>query len=616
MSKVSLLDASSKTKEKPAATMEPRKPHDGPKQDAPRETFESIAFAFVLALIFRTFVAEAFVIPTGSMAPTLFGRNKDIVCTECHYKYEVGASDELDDDGYLQRRIEDSTCPNCRHQNHIRDLPVFKGDRILVNKFPYQIGTPDRWDVIVFRYPEDPQKNYIKRLVGLPGESIRIARGDVYARQGNQGEFQILRKQDPNKQKILQQLVYDDQFPPQDLLAKGWPERWQPMTRTQGVERLDGWGQEEKSWQHDSKARSFSIETSEETTWVRYQHLVADRNDWSSVEDGRDPADGPHPQLITDFCGYNAYTGGRGPNLDDDRFWVGDLTLNCTVEIKTVANSNAELVFELTEGVRRYRCRVDVNSGKATLFRNDDLAADPSSTEVEMASAATPIRGPGKYTITFANVDDRLCLWVNSSWLNSGLIPFGAGAEFTAPANRSPQESDLVPAGFAAKGVAARVSNLVLQRDIYYRAESVPNNEYDMHEQELSDSLRIRDSLTRPAEYGDYYTRNAREVTFKALSPDEFFVMGDNSPRSQDSRLWPNSRHATNRHAVPRQALLGKAFFIYWPHGIPFLNGGNGFKVLNHSVAFRDPRGKPSVDTYPEYVAPFYPQWWRWKRIR
>ena len=47
-----------------------------------RETIESIAIAFVLAFLFRTFEAEAFVIPTGSMAPTLMGRHKDVICPE------------------------------------------------------------------------------------------------------------------------------------------------------------------------------------------------------------------------------------------------------------------------------------------------------------------------------------------------------------------------------------------------------------------------------------------------------------------------------------------------------------------------------------------------------
>jgi signal peptidase I len=61
--------------------------------------------------------------------------------------------------------------------------------------------------------------------------------------------------------------------------------------------------------------------------------------------------------------------------------------------------------------------------------------------------------------------------------------------------------------------------------------------------------------------------------------------------------------------------LLGKAFFIYWPHGIPFLNNGKGFALLNHSV-YHDQRHEPVVENYPEYVFPFYPQWWRWKRIQ
>ena len=599
-----------------------RKPHHGPPQDAARETLESIAFAFVLALLFRTFVAEAFVIPTGSMAPTLFGRNKDVVCTECHYKYEVGASEELrEKDGYLVLRIDESVCPNCRHLNNIHDLPVFKGDRILVNKFPYQIRDPDRWDIVVFRYMEDPEKNYIKRLVGLPGESIRIARGDVYAKKGEEGEFQILRKQNPYKQKVLQQLVYDDRYPAVDLLAKGWPERWNPMVRSEAETALDGWKLDEQSWKRDPASRGFSIAPNEQTKWVRYQHLPPHSEDWRAVAEGTNPGNDARPQLITDFCGYNAYSVGDGRNLENDRFWVGDLTLNCTVEITSVKGSQPELTLELVEGVRRYRCRINVASGQATLFRNDDLAAAPTSptSEVEMASAPTPIRGTGKYTIAFANVDDRLCLWINSGWFNTGLIPFGSGAEFLAPANRNPQNADLTPAGFAARDIGVRVSAVVLQRDIYYRAESKANSEFDhrFDEDELPDSIQIRESLFDPAQYGEIYSQRTREVTFATLASDEFFVMGDNSPRSQDSRLWPNTRRAVNRHAVPRQALLGKAFFIYWPHGIPFLNNGQGYKLLNHGVArdARDQAGR-AIETYPEYSVPFYPQWWRWKRIR
>jgi len=586
---------------------EPSTPKKIPPQDATRETLESIAFAFVLALLFRTFIAEAFVIPTGSMAPTLFGRNKDVVCEECHYPYQVGASEEVNEDGYLLSRVRESICPNCRHKNNIFDLPVFKGDRILVNKFPYQISNPERWDVIVFRYPEDPQKNYIKRLVGLPGETIRISRGDVYARPEGQSEFAILRKENPYKQKVLQQLVYDDRYPPVDLLSKGWPERWSSVVHDDAAGSVDGWSRSDQGWKHDPKDRTFTAESSSDPQWIRYQHRVPKLHDWSSSPDGNDQSTNSSPELITDFCGYNAVS-----SHSDDRYWVGDLTLNCTVEIASVDSSqggSAELWLELVEGVRRYRCRIDLSSGKATLLRNDDLSSDAQSPSIEMASADTPVRGPGKYTLALANVDDRLCLWVNSNWLNSGLIPFGKGAEYSAPANRGSQVADLCPAGIAVKGAKARVSELVLQRDIYYRADG---RFHSRQIDEVTGMFSIRDRLSQPVEYGDLYAEKSNEATFEPLSSDEFFVMGDNSPRSLDSRLWDNGLNRRNAHAVPRQALLGKAFFIYWPHGVPFLNNGKGYKLMNHSREFAD----SSVENYPEYTFPFYPQWWRWKRIR
>jgi len=53
-------------------------------------------------------------------------------------------------------------------------------DRILVNKIKYAVGTPERWQVLVFKDPHDPSRNFIKRLVGLPGETIRIEDGEIY----------------------------------------------------------------------------------------------------------------------------------------------------------------------------------------------------------------------------------------------------------------------------------------------------------------------------------------------------------------------------------------------------------------------------------------------------
>jgi signal peptidase I len=623
----------SKTAPNPGSDPKDKKSEDkqshakhSPPQGASRETCESIAFAFVLALLFRTFAAEAFVIPTGSMAPTLLGRNKDVACPACGQQYEIGASDELDDDTgtYLVplRRIDQSVCPNCRHMHDVKPLNVFKGDRILVNKSAFQFGDPSRWDVIVFRYPEDTQKNYIKRLVGLPNEAIRIERGDVYVRRSDAGEYRIAHKQDPEKQKLLQQLVNDDRHPPRELLALGWPESWSAVERNGAENSVDGWATDSNGWTRDPKVqtRHFELPASEQLHWVRYRHLVPTQVDWGAVADGKAPTQNPHPQLISDFCGYNTYTGGRSQGLDDDRYWVGDLTLTCTVTITSATGKDSHLLLELVEGVRRYRCRIDVPSGQATLTRNDDLAADPNAApEIELAKANTSIKGPGTYTLRFANVDDRLCLWINDGLL-SGFIAFGSGAEFEAPVNRRPQEADLTPIGIAAPGLAVRVSDLLVERDIYYRADSVSNDAgvFGGHESEVDESLPLRELLTNPEGWGELYEDKFHRAEFRQLGSDEFFVMGDNSPRSQDSRLWPNNkRHAANRHAVDRQALIGKAFFVYWPHGIPFLNSGHGFSVKGH-VAVPPANHEEQVEaaSYPEWTIPFYPQWWRWQRIR
>src|SRR3954466_1866392 len=117
-----------------------------------RETVESIVIAFVLAFLFRTFEAEAFVIPTGSMAPTLMGRHKDVDCPKCGYRYQVSASEEESEDPH--RPPSDciaGQCPMCHYvlpmrpnlppdvpelrQGNIPLQPSYNGDRILVNKY-------------------------------------------------------------------------------------------------------------------------------------------------------------------------------------------------------------------------------------------------------------------------------------------------------------------------------------------------------------------------------------------------------------------------------------------------------------------------------------------------
>lgn len=54
------------------------------------------------------------------------------------------------------------------------------GEFVIVNKLAYKLGSPQIGDVIVFRYPRDPQQEYIKRVIGLPGDVVKVMNGQVY----------------------------------------------------------------------------------------------------------------------------------------------------------------------------------------------------------------------------------------------------------------------------------------------------------------------------------------------------------------------------------------------------------------------------------------------------
>lgn len=86
-----------------------------------REYAEALIVAVLLALVIRTFVVQAFKIPSGSMLPTL----------------QIG-------------------------------------DHILVNKFMYSFAPIQRGDIIVFKFPQDETRDFIKRVIGLPGETLEI----------------------------------------------------------------------------------------------------------------------------------------------------------------------------------------------------------------------------------------------------------------------------------------------------------------------------------------------------------------------------------------------------------------------------------------------------------
>ncbi|PID57443.1 signal peptidase I [candidate division KSB3 bacterium] len=100
-----------------------------------REYTEAFVIAIILAAVIRLFIVEAFKIPSGSMIPTLL-----------------------------------------------------VGDHLLVNKFIYRFTAPERGDVIVFKYPDDPSRNFIKRIIGIGGDTIEVRDKVLYVNGDKQEE--------------------------------------------------------------------------------------------------------------------------------------------------------------------------------------------------------------------------------------------------------------------------------------------------------------------------------------------------------------------------------------------------------------------------------------------
>lgn len=112
-----------------------------------RENIEALAAAIILALFLKVYILEAYKIPSGSMQPTLFGS---------------------------------------------ADPAIF--DRILVNKFTPKYRDPKRFEVVVFKYPLNRSQNFVKRVVGMPGEELMIRDGDLWVRPDSSAPWSIVRR--------------------------------------------------------------------------------------------------------------------------------------------------------------------------------------------------------------------------------------------------------------------------------------------------------------------------------------------------------------------------------------------------------------------------------------
>lgn len=139
--------------ETPSPPIEQRQADSSGKKSIWREYTEAIIIAMILAFTIRVFVVQAFKIPSGSMIPSLL-IGDHILVNKMSYGIQLPQDCEFD------ISFPPMTCYS--------------------SKLLIEFEKPERGDVIVFRYPEDEEKDFIKRIVGKPGDNIQIRNKIVY----------------------------------------------------------------------------------------------------------------------------------------------------------------------------------------------------------------------------------------------------------------------------------------------------------------------------------------------------------------------------------------------------------------------------------------------------
>lgn len=525
---------------------------------------------FIYLLVLKSFFLPLFMIPTGSMAPTLYGAHSLHTCSNCTTNYAVGwqpGPPELQRPGGRFQPAPE--CPNCRwREQHVPTgahptlpldsrlptaLRASAGDRIFVHGWTYDwpfrtlegFG-PQRWDVVVFKVPTDGQTNYIKRLVGLPGETLEIIDGDIFVHAPDGAR--ILRKTADAQQSLWFEYYNQDRPPKEPAQAAGYFPRWF---------ELGGAG----------------LWSGVDTRVFRFPGAQGRRATLQFITTPQLPvaaSDAVPPGLIQDIYGYNDPRPGHFMHV------VSDVRLSAEVDYSGRAGESSYLELSLAHeqppaAAHTFRARLSAD-GRIALTADSaansaapDEPSEPSVTRREADLSRLPGGWPRPVRFALAHVDGRVQVEIDGH-LVAGLqtdaeyqvTPEIARAR--ARAQRSPRVQ------ITATGEAPlTLRHVLLERDVYY---------------------------TRGAGAGadERIYPHGVESNPVQLGPDEYFVLGDNSPSSADARIAFIARpgqeavgpHLKDRFAsgawrpgrVPRDQLIGRAFFVYWPGTLPLTRSG------------------------------------------
>jgi signal peptidase I len=511
-----------------------------------KETLTSIMISFIVALVFRGFVIEGFQIPTGSMGPTLLGAHVDVHSDLTGYEWPLEPWHYIPNSRTPapQQPGMAPTDPIAGTRLVADDYTKRSGDRVFVFKYLRPFYNPHRWDVTVFKVPTRTQENYIKRMVGLPGEQLAFVDGDVFTRPNartvaawDASDWHIQRKPE-RVQRAVWQTVFDSTYAP---------------TQT----------------------------TSFRPPWT------ADSPDWTGLDSGPDYAHtSPGPTTLTwvnqvqrldDYLSFNEIPASNGQSWDRVRglpiFPVSDVRLAFGFEPETDTATVSTIL-----ATRGHEFRATLVRDGSTTTAVIDLRPDGGDwRQLDVATLTDHTLAAGRVTnIDFWHADQAIWLFADGRLVAGGPEK---GAYDWDVAQRLRQAVGPETADAALADQAARVD---LARPELYPVPTLrcafAGSAFTLHRVRVARDLFYRPGHFGPTDWpGDARTafglpaRATHPAAPVLLGPDEFFMCGDNSPRSLDSRLWGAAhptvldRYHTQPGAVHRNLLIGKAFVVYLP---------------------------------------------------
>lgn len=556
-----------------------------------RQVVESLACLAVAVIVFRAFLLEGYIISTGSMAPALLGYHKQVVCPDCSFEFAYGVAF----DQPVMPSSQLATCPNCgQGAIDLTNVPRNDGDQLLVNKYAYLFDDPDRWEVVVFLNPNNPNQAYVKRVVGLPGETVFVRDGDVYI----DGQIQ---QKSMAEQRAIRIPVFDQNHP---ATYSNWIPRWIMDPEWSNKDSVFSFAVEQSHNARLNSTSPFAQRTSgrvpaiTDMSWVKYFHwprLSPHTEEGSSVS-----SSSIRPGIITDYYGYNQ------SSRITDQYRINDLMLSTRLSFGQKTRSGDqdedELIGTGTQGassgrgefVTRLSCRTSqilcrINADTKTL---DLWIVGPKAEEIDQALSShskadftLPLKEEffdEELLLELSSFDRRASVAVNGVELAalpldnefqnvpdgmwSGrpdddlskvtVAAYATGSNLSAAENAPALGSRGVHRSAWATGVEARQSEST-------SGQAVDRDSSDERLSPVAFGSRRGSVAVRSVTlYRDvhYTTENHRHATERPLTlgDDEFFFLGDNSPVSLDSRGWDDP-------VVPRRLLVGRPLVVHLP---------------------------------------------------